>query len=352
MQQGTFALLFACAAFFFLWTLSPVWVPVLLGVLLAVVATPLHRRLVKRLPGHPRVVAAAITAFTLTLGAGLLALFVYVVLREVSHVLTDGSAQEQLQRAVHILYGRSVRRLLTLVGETPEHFVAGLRESASHLSSHLAAVLSSVLAVTSNGLLTLALAAVTSYYLLLEGHNLVGFVVRLVPLPQEQTMDLAHEFREACVAILLGVVVIGGFQAVAAAIGMWLFGVPQPLVLGALTGAVSVVPALGTAIVCLPVDISLFASGSVWRGLGFLVWYAVIVVFVADYVLRPRLMEGRLRMHSLLVLISLFGGLEAFGPMGLALGPLFCALFVALLRIYERSYRTPRVTPPGPILTV
>jgi predicted PurR-regulated permease PerM len=75
------------------------------------------------------------------------------------------------------------------------------------------------------------------------------------------------------------------------------------------------------------------------------------VVFVADYVLRPRVMEGRMRMHSLLVLISLFGGLEAFGPLGLALGPIFCALFVALLRIYERNYRPPRgELPPGAIV--
>jgi predicted PurR-regulated permease PerM len=82
-------------------------------------------------------------------------------------------------------------------------------------------------------------------------------------------------------------------------------------------------------------------------GVGLLVWWLVVVVVLADYVIRPRVMEGRMRMHSLLVLISLFGGLETFGPLGIALGPLFCALFIALLRIYERDYR-PQT--PGSIL--
>ena len=57
-------------------------------------------------------------------------------------------------------------------------------------------------------------------------------------------------------------------------------------------------------------------------------------------------MEGRMRIHSLLVLISLFGGLEAFGPMGVLIGPMSMALFVALLRLYERNYRPPGTFSP------
>jgi predicted PurR-regulated permease PerM len=255
--------------------------------------------------------------------------------------LTDGSVQERVGAAVRWLHSRRVVALLHRFGEDPDHLLATLRTRAASASSYLSTVLSSLLAVTSNGLLTLTLMAITSYYLLVEGKALTAFFFRLLPLPPDEARALMHEFREACVAILLGIFVIALYQAVASGIGFYLFDVPRPLVAGAITGVVSLVPAVGTALTFVPIVILLIATGHLGAALGLLVWWLVLVVFLADYVLRPKVMEGRMRMHSLLVLISLFGGLEAFGLVGLALGPLFCALFVALLRIYERDYKPP-----------
>jgi len=346
-EKGTFAFLFGAAAFFFLWTVSPVWVPLFLGILLSVVAMPLHRRLVRRLPRHPRVVAAAITALTLTIGAALVSFVAFVVVRELVRALSGGSLGDYVDASLRWLHSRRGVALLARIGETPDHLLETLRSRAASASSYLSTVLSSLLKVTSNGLLTLILTAITSYYLLLEGPALTSFLLRLLPLPPDETRALIHEFREACVAILLGIVVIAIYQGVTAGIGFYLFGVPKPLVAGAVTGVVSLIPAVGTGLTALPLAILLLATGHVGQAIGLLVWWLFIVVILADYVLRPRVMEGRMRLHSLLVLISLFGGLEAFGAVGLALGPLFCALFVALLRIYERDYkpRPPKQTP-------
>jgi predicted PurR-regulated permease PerM len=98
-------------------------------------------------------------------------------------------------------------------------------------------------------------------------------------------------------------------------------------------------PAVGTGIVCWPVAIAHMLSGHFWSGLGLLVYWGVVITSIPDYWLRPRLMAGRMRLHSLLVLIAVFGGIEAFGAVGILLGPMFVAMFVALLRIYERDYR-------------
>src|SRR3954465_4681189 len=87
-QTRTFGVLLAIAAFFFLWTVSPIWVPCFLGVLLAVVAAPLMTRLERRFVGHPRLLALAITAVTLAVGVGLLVVLGILVVREVIHFLT------------------------------------------------------------------------------------------------------------------------------------------------------------------------------------------------------------------------------------------------------------------------
>ena len=71
-----------------------------------------------------------------------------------------------------------------------------------------------------------------------------------------------------------------------------------------------------------------------------------MVVFVADYILRPKLVGTRMRMNDLLVFIAIFGGIEAFGILGVVLGPIAVAALLSLLRIYQRDYR-----PEGPVRT-
>lgn len=345
MQKTTFGVLFAAAAFFFLWTIYPIWIPIVLGVLLAVASIPLHRWLEAKLPRHPRLLAAAITITALTLLTGLVVFAGFLLLRELVAFFAQGGAQEWGGHVVHWLHTGRARRLLALGGQDPDAMVAALKHSAQTLSTHVTTVLGGLLSFTTQGLLALLFTPLTAYYLLAERRVLRDFVLHILPLPPDETGALMHEFRETAVGIVLGIGVIALYQGVTAGLGFWLFGVPRPLIWSVLTAIVSLLPAVGTGVTCLPIAIWLIVEGRVGAGVAVLVWWAVIVVVIADSLLRPWMMRGRMRMHSMLVLLSVFGGIEAFGPMGLALGPLFCALFVALVRIYERDYRPRRLQP-------
>src|SRR5207248_2184205 len=74
-------------------------------------------------------------------------------------------------------------------------------------------------------------------------------------------------------------------------------------------------------------------------GLGLFAFCSLVVVFVADYILRPKLVGTRIRMNDLLVFIAIFGGVEAFGFLGVVVGPLAVAVFLSIVRIYQREYR-------------
>jgi predicted PurR-regulated permease PerM len=337
--------LLAIGAFFFLWTVSPIWVPCFLGVLLAVVAAPLMNRLERRWGRHPRLLAAAITLLTLALGVGLLIVVGILVVREVIHFLT-GTAPGLLRTGLAWLKSSRVQHMLERAGTSPAELQSELMEHATQWASHLTALLGSLLSVTSNGLVTLIFTAITSYYMLLEKRTVSSLMVRLLPLPPTETRALIGEFQTAAVGTVLGVGAISALQGVLAAIGFAIFRVEQPILWGAATGVASLVPAIGTGLTFVPIVISLFLSHRIGAGIGVLVWWVLLVIGVCDYVLRPRVMEGRMRIHSLLVLISLFGGLEAFGPMGILIGPMSMALFVALLRLYERNYRPPGTFSP------
>jgi len=344
-QTRTFGVLLAIAAVFCLWTVSPIWVPCFLGVLLAVVAAPLQRRLERRFGGHPRLLAAVITLVTIAVGVGLLAGIGILVVREVIHFLTD-LAPRLARSGIAWITSSHVRAVLLRVGSSPEQLQRQLGQQSAQLASHLTTFLGSLLSVTSNGFVTLLFTALTSYYLLIERRGVVALVVRLSPLPADQTRALIHEFHDAVVGTVLGVGVIAIVQGLFATIGFALFRVDTPLVWGAITGVASLIPAVGTGLTCVPIAVVLMFSHRVGAGVGVLLWWLLLVVGVCDYVLRPRLMKGRMKLPSLLVLIALFGGIEAFGPLGVVLGPLSMALFVAMVRLYERSYRPPPTLQP------
>lgn len=333
-----FGVIFAIAAACFLWTVSPIWVPVLLGVLLAIVATPLQRRLEHRWGGHPRMLAGLITIVTLLIGVGLIGFLTFVVLGELLSFLT-GPFSTYVSEGMKWLHGPRAASLLGQFGTTPDRILDAVRGYETGLVANLTGALGGLLAVMSHGLLTLIFTAITSYYVLIEGSSLATFLVRMVPLPAEETRSLIREFKDVSIGILYSVVVISLIQGAIACVGYVAFGVPRPLVWASLTAAASLLPSVGTTLVCLPVGIVLIATGHVAAGAGLLLYWQVFIVTIPDYVLRPWLMKGRLRMHSLLVFIAIFGGLEAFGLLGLVLGPLFVAMFVALVRIYDRDYR-------------
>jgi len=339
-EKRTFGVLLAIAGIFFLWTVSPIWVPIFLGVMLAVVASPLQRRLERRYRRHPRLLAAAISFVTVALGLGLVVFMGYFVVRELLHYLTD-VAPTHAAAADRWLHGPHMTHLLKRVGQTPDSIMKQTQGYGHAAVTHLSDVIGGLLSATSHLVLIVIFTTITSYYLLLEGPALARFLVRIVPLPQPETRALMHEFHEVAVGTLLGIGVIALVQGTLAGIGFWIFGLGKPLVWGALCAVASLLPAIGTGIVCVPAGIVWAVSGHIGQGIGLLVYWGIIITSIPDYWLRPRLMKGHMRLHELLVLIAVFGGIEAFGAIGILVGPMFVAMFVALLRIYERKYRVP-----------
>jgi predicted PurR-regulated permease PerM len=350
-EKRTFGVMLAIAGVFFLWTVSPIWVPIFLGVMLAVVATPLQRRLERHYRRHPRLLAAGISFVTVALGLGLVVFMGYFVVRELLHYLTD-IAPRHADAAQQWMHSPRVNRLLHRVGQSPEGVMKQAQSYGHAAIAHLTDVVGGLLAATSHLVLIVIFTTITSYYLLLEGPALARFAVRMLPLPQPETRALMHEFHEVAVGTLLGIGVIAVVQGTLSGIGFWIFGVSKPIVWGALAGVASLLPAIGTGLVCVPVAVVIMLMGHIGVGAGLIGYWALIVVMIPDYWLRPRLMKGHMRLHELLVLISVFGGIEAFGAIGLLVGPMFVAMFVAMLRIYERNYRLPstegRLNPKGP----
>jgi predicted PurR-regulated permease PerM len=124
-------------------------------------------------------------------------------------------------------------------------------------------------------------------------------------------------------------------QGVLASIGFAIGGVPEPVTWSVLLAIASFIPVIGTALVWFPAGLYLITTGHVAWGVFEWVWGLLAVMAATDYVVRPRLVGKNGHTHPLLTLISLVGGVLAFGLPGLVAGPLIVSLFAATLRIYE-----------------
>src|SRR5690606_22465909 len=131
-----------------------------------------------------------------------------------------------------------------------------------------------------------------------------------------QVGELLSEFRKVSTAVLVSSVVTSGVQALAALIGYAIAGVPQPFFFALVTFFMAFVPAIGAGSVCVTAALLLLALGKTWTAL-FLAGWGLIVVALVDNWVKPLLVKRDLHMHGGIVFFALFGGMTAFGAVGL-----------------------------------
>jgi predicted PurR-regulated permease PerM len=184
------------------------------------------------------------------------------------------------------------------------------------------------------------------YYLFIDGKRLLAFLIELSPLPQEQEEQLVKKFQDMAGAILVGNGLAGVMQGVLGGALFALFGLQSPLLWGVIMGLLAFLPIVGIGLVFLPATVILMINGRIAAGIFFIFCYAVITICV-EYLFKPRIVGQRVQMHTLLVFLSIIGGLKLFGILGIVYGPLVMTAFLTLTDIYHRNYEMRMVTKPS-----
>ena len=179
---------------------------------------------------------------------------------------------------------------------------------------------------------------VTLYQCLAEGRVIWTWLKDHLPIRPQTTARLAAAFVETGRGLIVGAGLTSLLQASLATILYAALGVPRAIVLGAATFVASVIPALGTSVVWLPVAVGLGLRGDYLRA-AILLLVGALVISTVDNVSRPIFQRwgGKLDLPAFLLLLAAFGGLSAFGPPGLALGPLSLRMAREILAIARES---------------
>ena len=330
-------ILFVCLVLFAGYAFSLVIRPFLGGLAWASVLTiavqPLFRRLRGRFAaGAAAMMTTAITAVTVIAPASFLVIRLAGECIRIADELSSTTPARQveiIQSVQHFWMGVQ-HRLPSLRSVDP---IESLKNNVVDISRHLATAAALII---QNALSFIALGVfvmLAMFFFLRDGPALVDYLRKLSPLDQATTDRLFEEIRVLTESSVTATLLIAIVQGALGGAATGLLGLPSPLIWGVVFGFCSFVPVFGTALAWIPASLWLLALGEKSRAV-IMVLVSILIITQVDNVIRPLLVSGRSRLNFELSMLSVLGGVTAFGMLGLVLGPVVVVVLTALMDAY------------------
>jgi len=338
--RRTFWVLLAVAVALAVYVIWPFRSPLFLAAVLAAAFQPLLARTERLLKGRRRLAGALLTLLVFgAIVAPIASIFAFAA-QQTTQGLTWVRDSLGVQSVGDISLSRvpphaqqAIDRILNTLHLSREQVQAFAGKALDYAQTAWPAALGASVGAVASALIMLA----AFFFLLVDGRNLIRLLGRVSTLQAAQTEELMREFANVSSATLVGAALTAVVQAVLATIGFTIARVPHAVFLGIVTLVASFVPVVGTAIVWIPAALLLGLTGHMSAAIFVAIWCGVLLT-LADNVVKPMAMRGKVEMHTGLVFLALLGGITMFGLLGIIAGPLVIAFLLALLRMYERDF--------------
>ncbi|PTY35693.1 AI-2E family transporter [Saccharospirillum sp. MSK14-1] len=347
LENRFFLLLLLLVSLAFFFVLEPFWGAIFWAAAITVIFFPLQERIL-RLTGHRRNLSALLTLLCCVVIVVLpVLLIVMQVVKEAVNLfqgiqegdVSPGAILDQLRTAFPM-----VPEILNNFGIDTDSIRQRLSDFAVTASQYLAQETLSVGQNTMSLVLNLGLMLYLAFFLLRDGHTLIELFIRALPLGDEREHRLFDKFAEVTRATVKGNLVVAIVQGALGSIIFAILGIPAVVLWGVLMAVLSLIPAVGAALVWGPAAIYLIASGSWISGI-VLVAYGMVVIGLADNILRPILVGRDTKLPDYIVLFSTLGGIALMGINGFVIGPLVAALFMTFWDIFMRDFNAEDESP-------
>lgn len=308
---------------------------VLFGLFLAYLTFPIYAWLRARL----RRPAVASSVMLILLTVALFVPFGFVLaalLRQVQDLLASLSAADP--QALLDTIAQRINTALGLPAEADSNPGSNLvNDVYDSIQDALIAWLRDMPQLLAEGILGLLLMAYVLYYTYVDGERALAAIRDILPLDSEQRETLFREVGHVIRGVMYGTILLSAIQAILAAIGFAIFGVPSIALWSALVFVLALLPIVGAPFVWVPWGLYLIYIGETFRGIGLLIYCAILVNGI-EHLIRPKLIGRTANIHPLLVLLGVVGGLAIFGFVGFIIGPLVLSVFVTVLNLYRKEF--------------
>ena len=339
---GLLALLLLYAAFLIIW---PFMTAILLGAILVTLTFGMFRRLRDRFKGSsPRaaIVMLIATTFIIVIPAVILGILLVQQANVVVDKLQSGEAQQMVKRIDMTHYLAFLKRIAPNFDPatlSPDRLLLpAMRQIPGWVARNGGAVIGGLAGMV----LGFALVLLSMFFFYVEGESIITQLSILSPLPKRYDRQFASRFRDVIEATFRGQLFTGLAQGVMTGIGLAIAQVPGAGFWAAVAALLSLVPMVGAAAVWVPASIYLVISASMgsrpwWQAIFMIVW-GVLPVSLIDNVVRPWAMKGKAQLPAIPLLFAVLGGMQAFGFVGLVIGPLVFSLLMSIIEIYKQSF--------------
>jgi predicted PurR-regulated permease PerM len=316
---------------------------IVLGAILVTITFPLYARLRDRLNGR-----GGMAAMLMLIGITFLIIIPAVVLGFllvdqanglIAH-LQSGDAQRLVQRMDIVGHLQWLHRFgVDPATLNPQRLILPvMQQIPGWVARNGPAVIGSM----AGAVLAFALVLLSAYFFYVEGESIIEQLSILSPLPARYDREFAMKFKDVVDATFRGQVMTSLAQGIVTAIGLAIAQVPGALLWGFVATILSLLPMLGAAAVWVPAAIYLYIDASMggrgyWAAI-FLTLWGILVVSTIDNVVRPWAMRGKAQLPAIPLLFAVIGGMQAFGFIGLVIGPLVFSLLMSIIDIYKRSF--------------
>jgi predicted PurR-regulated permease PerM len=333
------------------WILLPFYGTLLWACILALLFTPVHRWLLQRLGGHWRTAAALLTLLLASVVVILpLALVTASLAGEASswyERLQSGAANPV--RYLHGLFdalpgwARSVLRALGLrdFDTVQRKLTLALTDASQFVAGQAVGIGQNTFEFLANMCLTVYL----SFFLVRDGDRILHTLRRAMPLSLAHKQELLSIFGTVVRATVKGNLLVAVIQGLLGGLAFWYLDIPAALLWAVLMAFLSLLPAVGAALVWVPVAGYFLLTGA-WGDAALLTAWGVLVIGLVDNLLRPVLVGKDIHMPDYMVMLTTLGGMAVFGIHGFVIGPTIAALFIAVWHIHIESRVQP--SPDGP----
>ncbi len=210
-------------------------------------------------------------------------------------------------------------------------------KSIGELSSALAGQIGPLMKNTLVLAINLAIMLIALFFFFRNGTDYYHAVMDLLPFPAEQKHAVARKLHDTFAAVINGVFLIALLQGFLTGVGFALFNVPLAVLWGFVAALLALLPVGGAALVWIPGAVFLFLKGMTLQGVLLSIW-GLLIVSMADNVLKPLIIGRKANIPTFILFLSLLGGLQVYGVLGLLFGPLVVTLLMAFIEIYRAEY--------------
>ncbi|WP_159990658.1 AI-2E family transporter [Pelistega ratti] len=317
----------------FLYLLYPFFSAIFWGIIFAILFQPIYRKILKKMPKRHNLAALLTLLLTFLIAIIPLSLITTALTKEVLDLYNRVQSGE-LNLGVYA--DHIFDNLPVFAKEILERYqindMFSLREKLMVFFNNASRLLANEFVQLSQNtfsfLITMGVMIYLLFFLIRDGSLINRQVHRLIPLSNAHKLHLFDKFITVIRATVKGNFLVAIVQGALGGAIFAFLGIKGALLWGVIMAFLSLLPAVGAAIIWFPVAVYFLVTGAYWEG-GILIAYGVCVIGLADNILRPILVGKDTKLPDYLILISTLGGISVFGINGFVIGPLLAALFLA-----------------------